>query len=111
MNLRRPLWTLPLMGTLFAGAMFPRSSRADDVSYLARNEAIELTVSGVRMADRYGPLQPPEGRKFLVLSTEWRNLLGETPIAGKLMPTPYVVPALDQQLFLVVNSGRTAPFA
>ena len=87
------------------------SVHADELTRLIRNDAVELTVSSFRMADHYGPLQPAGGRKFLVLSTEWRNLLGTTMIDGKLMPTPYVVPVLDQQLFLVVNGGKIAALA
>ena len=85
-NLRAPI------GAMFACAILAGGARGDDLSHLSRNEAVELTVSGVRTADRYGPIGPPAGRKFLVVSTEWRNLLPPTPIDGKLTPTPYVVP-------------------
>lgn len=97
---------------LIVGQAAPGAARAQEVvSYPARNDAIEMIVSGVRAADHYGPVKSAEGRKFVVLSTEWRNLLGATPVDGKLLSTPYLVPMLDQQLFLVVNGGRVAPLA
>lgn len=99
------------MKTLLTAALALAPLVAQDQFAPARNEAVELTVAAIRKADRYGIVAAPQDRKFLVVATEWRNLIPTTEVDGKLLPTPYLVPELDKQLFLIFDGGHVAAFA
>ena len=94
-----------LILTLFASSLVaqlaPRS---------ATNDAVEFVVPSVREADHYGPIAAGAGARFLIVATEWRNRIPTAVVDGKVLPVPYLVPVLAQQLFLVVD-GRVVPFA
>jgi len=89
------------------------TASADDgrSTTIVRNDAVELTIASSRLEERYGPIRAGEGRRYLVVSTEWRNLVPRAIVGGNLTPTPYVVPALDEQLLLIVNGAQVAPHA
>ncbi|MCU0865602.1 MAG: VWA domain-containing protein [Planctomycetes bacterium] len=74
------------------------------------NDAVEFVVTGQRRAASYGPIAATAGTRFLIVATEWRNRIPTAVVDGKVLPVPYLVPDLAQQLFLVVD-GMVVPFA
>jgi len=102
---------LILLCVAFIAAAFPRAALAEQITTIVRNDAVELAISNADVVDHYGPVQAQAEHKFVVVATEWRNLLGATPVNGKLALTPYLVPDLSQQLFLVINGSHVAPLA
>jgi Mg-chelatase subunit ChlD len=77
---------------------------------VAGNDAVEFVVTGRRRADAYGPIAASAGTSFLIVATEWRNRIPTAVVDGKVLPVPYLVPDLAQQVFLVVD-GKVVPFA
>src|SRR5216117_2532754 len=73
----------------------------------ASNRAVKLSVVNASIADRYGDNPASAGRKLLILSTRWSNLIPLTLIEEKQVPTEYRVPNLADHLYAVVD-GRLA---
>ncbi|MGC4033517.1 MAG: hypothetical protein QM754_17650 [Tepidisphaeraceae bacterium] len=72
---------------------------------VGRSDAVELRVESFRLSPRFGPTKAGQDKQFLVVQTTWRNLIQSDIV------TPYKVPELTDQLFMVVGGGRVVPIA
>jgi hypothetical protein len=74
----------------------------------AANRGVRLTALSAQLAGEYATLRPADGRQFLVLSTEWENLIPLTLVKKQLLATEYKVPNLGDNLYLLVDGVRVS---
>ncbi|HEX8916582.1 MAG TPA: VWA domain-containing protein [Humisphaera sp.] len=73
------------------------------------NRAVAVTVRNAALVDRYGEAVPAEGNLFVVLSTQWENVLPvKITNENKSIPTGYKIPDLADHAYLVVDGKRVA---
>jgi hypothetical protein len=75
---------------------------------IAQNRAVRVTANDVGIRGEYGGKTAPEGEKFLVLNTEWENIIPTSLIIERETPTKYLVRNLGDHLYLVVNGCRVS---
>jgi hypothetical protein len=76
-----------------------------------RNRAAVLEVTSVLVAKKFGARSAPEGRRFLVISTRWENILEPQVVREKKLPVAYMMKKLSDHLYLVVDGDTVVPAA
>src|SRR5258708_17957566 len=80
--------------------------------YTVHNRGGRMTISNASLATAFGGVEADSGRRLLVLSTEWENIIPLTPMGPreqpKQVPTTYKIPNLADHLYLVVDGNRLA---
>lgn len=77
----------------------------------AANRAVRLTIQSAAVLDRFGQTAAAPGRRLLVLSTEWQNVIQPAPPkAGRPSDTPvsYKMSDFAQGLYVVIDGCRLA---
>ena len=82
------------------------SGKAERLNLSARNQAVELKVSSVALVDRLGDAAAPEGKQFLVIDAQLRNIQPPERVEGQLTPAQYQVPNLADNLYAVADESR-----
>lgn len=73
------------------------------------NRAIAVTIRNAALADSYGEAKAADGRLFLILSTQWENVLPvKISAENKSIPTGYKIPNLAEHVYLVVDGKKVA---
>ena len=88
---------------------FPATMRPGSIYTLqatVANRAVRLCLINASLANRYGEHAAPEGRCWLILSSEWESIISLTLIEERQVPTMYKIPNLGDHLYLVVNGSR-----
>ena len=68
-----------------------------------------VAVRNAALVDHYGDAKAPEGRLFLVISTQWENVLPvKVTKENKTIPTGYTIPDLVDHAYLVIDGRRVA---
>ncbi|MGN6507032.1 MAG: hypothetical protein ACTHM6_15870, partial [Tepidisphaeraceae bacterium] len=75
-----------------------------------QNSSVRLTVMNASLVDHYGPLKAPAGRRWVVLSTDWQNIIPLTDAADPAS-TAYKVPAIADHVYLVLDGRRVGRLA
>ncbi len=74
--------------------------------FTGKNRAAVIEVRSLAWVDSFGPARAPEGRRFLVVDTRWRNVLTPAVVRDQQVPVAYRIPRLTDHLYLVAD-GRT----
>ena len=72
------------------------------------NRGLRVTVVNASLTRTFAARQAPEGRQWLVLSTEWENVIPWTVIDEKQVPTAYRIPQLFDHLYVVADGNVVA---
>lgn len=73
------------------------------------NRAIAVTIRNVALADSYGDTKAADGRLFVIVSTQWENVLPvKISAENKSIPTGYKIPNLAEHVYLVVDDRKVA---
>ncbi len=108
----------PLEGSLEAGKPYM-------VQASGRNSNVQLTVTDLEIVNGAGGSAAPPGMQYVVLSTAWKNLVepkqverpkskGRSAVVGGgetetvMAETPYMVPALPDNLYLLLDGRHVA---
>ncbi|QOV89700.1 VWA domain-containing protein [Humisphaera borealis] len=76
------------------------------------NRAVAVTIRNAGLADTYGDTKAADGRLFLIISTQWENVLPVKITAeNKSIPTGYKIPDLAEHVYLVVDGRKVARVA
>jgi len=112
---RRLVATAALMLILIAGGDQPARAAAIEIGKTmpvraeTGNRAIAVTVRNAALVDHYGDTKAAEGRLFLVVSTQWENVLPvKITSENKSIPTGYTIPNLADHAYLVLDGRRVA---
>ena len=88
----------------------PEPGKIYGVRASAANEGVRVTVLNASVVNRYGPRQAPAGRAWVVLNTEWENIV--PPVAagadGDALSTAFKLPRLADMVYLVLDNARVA---
>ncbi len=74
-----------------------------------RNRAATVTLRSMTLTDTLGRRKAPAERLWLVLETEWRNILTPQAVRDQLLPVAYSVPTLTDHLYLLADGRRLVP--
>lgn len=77
--------------------------KAQPIVLVRSDSAVEIRIESVRVADAVGDRKAPPRSAWLVLQSEWKNLIPETSAAGRPLPTAYTVSDAANNLYLVGN--------
>ncbi len=72
----------------------------------ARNRAARLTLHSALATGEFGGRKAPEGSLWLVLDSEWENLIPMSFVFERRVPVEYRVTELGDHAYLVVNGSR-----
>jgi hypothetical protein len=71
------------------------------------NRAVSMTIRNAALVDHYGDTKAKDGQLFLVLSTQWENILPvKLTNENKSIPTGYKIPDLAEHAYVVVDGVR-----
>ena len=73
--------------------------------FTGANRAAAIEVRSLAWVGAFGPARAPEGRRFLVIDTLWRNILTPAVVRDQQVPVAYRIPRLADHLYLVAD-GR-----
>lgn len=75
---------------------------------IARNRAVRLKIEGTATQDAVAKVPAGAGKKLLVLTTEWENIIPLVFVENTGLATQYQVPDLSDHLYLVVNGRQVS---
>lgn len=82
--------------------------KAASLGLVRSNRSANLMVHSVALRAAYGGLKAPPKSAFVVVDTEWENIIPLTFTYERQVPTMYKIPNLADHLYLVVNGRRAA---
>jgi hypothetical protein len=73
------------------------------------NRAVTVDLRNLALLERYGDTAAPAGSLFLVVSTQWENVLPlKLSAENEKLATGYKIPNLADHVYLVINGYRVA---
>lgn len=80
--------------------------KAAALGLVRSNRSANLVVHSVALRAAYGGLKAPPRSAFVVVDTEWENIIPLTFLYERQVPTMYQISNLADHLYLVVNGRR-----
>jgi hypothetical protein len=83
-------------------------NKAEWLNWVQSNRAVKVTTHSVCLRDEYGPSKPSEGHVFLVVDTEWENIIPLPLVYDRQLPIECKMANVRDHVYAIVNGSQTA---